>query len=264
MAVAPPTLVQTPTLVPPRAGLLSVAELVPTAGNHWLNGVEYATNGAAAVADDISCDPIIPADLPEGVPFVTDEPMRVHGGFTCKHPGLTKDEVNQQARDRFTAGEGPAVELGIWSRIQDDATSLGAAPVSIPTGLGDLEEWLYESYGGTGVLHVPRAAIPHLAAADQIVNTNGTLTTVLGTKISAGAYPGTGPADAAPAAGAVWVAATAAVQVRRSEIKVRTEPGASYFDFTDNSVVGLAERIYVVSWEHLAATAQLQLETVAP
>ncbi|WP_412475384.1 hypothetical protein ACK8HH_17135 [Gordonia sp. LUNF6] len=263
MAVAPPLLIPTPQLAPPRGGLLSVADIVAPGDLHWQNGVEYATNPTpGGVADEVSCDPIDPADLPEGVPVVTDDPLRVHTGFTCKHPGLTRDEIQAYARNKLTAGEGPAVERSVWPTIIADATTIaGTGAVSLLAGLGDLEAWLYESYGGTGVIHVPRGALPFLVKAKQIVvGSGGSLTTVLGTKVSAGAYPGTGPAAAEPAAGAAWIAATAAVQVRRSETKVRTDNGAAYFDHRDNSVIGLAERLYVVSWEHLAAAVQITLE----
>lgn len=259
MAIAPTLLVPTPTLIPPRGGLLSVAEIVAPGDLHWQNGVEYYTNPApAAVADDVSCDPVTPAELPEGVPTSADEPLRIHTGFACKHPGLTKDEINAYARGKLAGGEGPALERGVWPRIVDTATlPAGTTAVSLLDGIGEIEAWLYESYGGVGVLHVPRAAIPYLVKAKQVRESGGTLTTVLGTKIAAGAYPGSGPSGAAAAAGSVWIAATPAVQIRRSETRVRTEDG--YFDHRDNTVIGIAERLYVPSWENLSAAVQVAL-----
>ena len=139
-------------------------------------------------------------------------------------------------------------------------TNLGATAVPQLEGLGDLEDWLYQSYAGLGVLHVARGALPALMESRHLTESGGQITTAFGTKVSAGAYPVSGPADVAPAAGAVWVAATAAVTYRRTEIRVRTDNGNAYFDYSDNSVYGLADRIYVIGWEHTAAAAQLTLE----
>ncbi|QRY62749.1 hypothetical protein JVX90_00280 [Gordonia sp. PDNC005] len=253
-------LVSTPTLTPPRYGLLSVADIIPDSGR-WINGVEYYRNppADAATADDVDCDDVPATDLGDDVPRASDKALRVHSGFTVKHPGLTPDEIHAYARGRLANSEGPAVERKIWPKILTGAaTPAGAAAVSLLAGIGALEGWLYDTYGGTGVIHVPRSAVPYLKDAKQLVETSGRLTTILGTRVAAGAYPGTDSAGAAPAAGATWIAATPAVQIRRSDTRVRTVDG--YFDHRTNNATGIADRLYIVGWENLSAAVQITLE----
>ncbi|WP_298444668.1 hypothetical protein [Gordonia sp. (in: high G+C Gram-positive bacteria)] len=254
-----PLLVEAPPTVPPRFGLLSVAQIPDTPDLHWADGVEYPTSPRpTAVTDDIDCDPDDLADLIGDIPWVSDDPVRVWTGVQVKRVGWDEGEVDQHVRGMLTAGEGPALERGLWPRLAGASTTLPAGddPLSILSGVGALESWLWESYGGVGVLHVPRSAVGHLVRAEQVREVNGRLQTPLGTLVSAGAYPGRSPADDPAAEGAVWVAATPAVQLRRTPIRVQ-----SSFGHRDNTQMVVADRVYVPSWENLSAAAHIQLET---
>ncbi|MFT4297501.1 MAG: hypothetical protein QM582_19030, partial [Micropruina sp.] len=220
-----PLLTDAPAVTPSRHGLLSVAQIPGTPDLHWVDGVEYPISPRpTAVTDTIDCAPTALADLVDDIPWITDSPLRVWTGVEVKQVGWDEGEVDQHARGMLTAGEGPALERALWPRIVGGTTSLpaGTAATTIYTGIGELEAWLYEAYAGTGVLHVPRWAVPHLVKAQQVDETSGRLHTPLGTLIAAGAYSGRSPADAAPAAGATWVAATPAVQLRRTPIRTQT------------------------------------------
>mgnify|MGYP000644438823 CR=1 FL=1 len=46
---------------------------------------------------------------------------------------------------------------------------------------------------------------------------------------------------------------TGQVQARRSEVAVHTANGDAYFTPTTNTVIGLAERTYVLTWDAVAA-----------
>lgn len=265
MAVVAPLLVNPPTLTPPRFGLLSVATLVDDPDLHWANGIEYSTSpdpSASAEAVEVKCEPGEAADLDdEPLATVVDGALRVHTGAECKLPGTTREEVAAYVRGALAGGEGPALERAIWHDAEtpimsaDTALPAGDEAVSLYTGLGALEAWLYETYGGTGVLHVARAAIPFLQKAHQIKVDGGKLHTVLGTPVSAGAYPGSGPDKAAPDEGELWIAATAAVQYRRGPVTTRDT-----FNHRTNAVTVIAERLYLPSWEHLAGATLITLE----
>lgn len=255
-----PLLIDAPSIpAAPRFGLLSAAQIVDGPDPHWVDGIEYPTTPRPhAVTDDVECDQPDLADLISGVDWVTDAPLRVWSGLTSKIAGWTADEIISRARDMLTAGEGAALERGLWPRLAGASTTLPAGddPLSILSGVGALESWLWESYGGVGVLHVPRSAVGHLVRAEQVREVNGRLQTPLGTLVSAGAYPGRSPADDPAAEGAVWVAATPAVQLRRTPIRVQ-----SSFGHRDNTQMVVADRVYVPSWENLSAAAHIQLET---
>ena len=269
MPVAPPILVTAPTLNPARYGLLSAAEMVTETDPHWVNGVEYHHNpipGAATSSTACVNAPAAQRVLPEGMPTDQALPIPVWAGFQCKHPGLTAAEIEAYARTKLAASEQAFLERTLWADADTPlmdptiATPAGTTALSIVGGLGALEEWLWESYGGTGVLHIPRRFAPHLFAAHQLDISGQKVTTKLGTTVSFGAYPGSDPAGADPAAGTSWVVATGQVQIRRSPVAVHTANGSAYFNYTTNGVIGLAERTYVVNWDGVRAAAPITFE----
>lgn len=253
-----PLLAEAGTISPPRFGLLSVAQIVDTADQHWVDGVTYPLPPSpTAVIGDVDCNPDT-LTLGNDIPWTSDSPVRVIAGVAVKKPGWDEGEISAHARGALTAGEGPALETGLWPGFVNAAdTPANNTAQSILTAIGVLEEWLYDTQPGAGVLHVARSAVGHLVRARQIREVNGQLQTPLGTLVSAGAYPGTGPAGVAAAAGTVWVAATPAVRLRRTPIRVQES-----FNHRSNKAQVVADRIYVPSWDNASAAALVQLETV--
>ncbi|WP_353107827.1 hypothetical protein [Gordonia sp. (in: high G+C Gram-positive bacteria)] len=267
MPVAAPLLVSPPALTPPRFGLLSVATIINQLDLHWKNGTEHVPNPVPSGATSgIDCAPAALSIDDDPMDIVTDLPMRVWADFSAKHPGLTADEIHERARLALSVSEGNLVEAAVWSTADtkimgaDTATPAGTSAVSLTAGLASMERWLYDSYGGTGVLHVAREVVPFLAQRQLVTEKNGRLLTTLGTPVAAGAYPGSGPTGTAAAAGTSWIAATGAVHVTRSEVRVPGENGPAYFDHRTNTVIGHAERVYVVGWENLQAASLITLE----
>ncbi|MFT4043451.1 MAG: hypothetical protein QM673_09845 [Gordonia sp. (in: high G+C Gram-positive bacteria)] len=195
MSVTTPLLVDSPVQVPGRFGLFSVAEIVNEPDVHWQNGVEYFANPAAEVVAPLTVDCSTQAadSWSEGMPTIVDEPFRIRTGFTCKHPGLTAAEISAYARGKLAAAEGPSVESAIWasteSPIMTDTmdTPAGTDAVSITDAVGALDEWLWETYGGTGVLHVARAAIPALRRVRAISVESGKLV-IRGSRFAMGCH----------------------------------------------------------------------------
>jgi len=120
-----------------------------------------------------------------------------------------------------------------------------------------LEAWLYTHYADVGVLHVPRSAITAFVYADAIRVDGDHLVTVLGTPVSAGAYPNAGPTTAGT--GNVWIAVTGAVTLHRSDTAVHTRNHGAHFDPTTNEIAGVAERVYIPSFGGVAAVGIVDL-----
>ncbi|MCF8610058.1 hypothetical protein L5G28_07765 [Gordonia sp. HY285] len=264
--VAPPLLVPTPTLTPPRFGLLSVAEIVDDPDLHWQNGTEHLPNPTpSGSTSGVDCDPDPLTPTADTMDTVVDGSLRVWANFTLPHAAFSADEVHERARLALSVSESNSVESAIWSSStsplmsDDTVTPAGTSAVPMLAGLGALERWLWDNYGGTGVLHVPRQLVPFLVADRQVAEKNGRLVTPLGTAVSAGAYPATGPAGAAAPAGQAWIVASGTVRVRRSPVRVPGANGSAYFDYSTNTALGHAERVYVVGWEGVQAAALVGL-----
>lgn len=288
MAVAPPIYVQAPAITPSRYGLLDVADLVVESDPHFLNGVEFETppcGPAKLAASECFPPPADPGDtdprlrtLDEGRPLVQSGPVVVYHGFACKAGAMDTPEYLNLARAALTGGESTAVERAVWSGTSDggdtsrmllgpmalmgagtDVITSGA--VSLLAGIGLLEEYISDNYGGVGVLHAPRKVSPYAAAAQQIRWESSKPVTTVGTKWSFGAYPNTsvdggelGPNDA-------WIVGTGRVLMRRSEVKGRPMNFSEAFDSTTNEVFSIAERTYVTAWECFTVAAQVSLES---
>ena len=84
--------------------------------------------------------------------------------------------------------------------------------------------------------------------------------TRLGTPVSFGNYPGSDPDGDAADPGQAWIVATGQVQARRSEVAVHTANGDSYFTPETNTVLGLAERTYVLTWDAVTAAVLVDWE----
>ena len=263
-AIAPPVtdLAQVSRPLPrPKHGLLDVATIV-RAERHLLNGVEYWAPEAPQhlPALPLDCDNDPDDAWPSGIDTITDLPFRLRAGWRCSNVGFTDAEINQRATAMLDAGEAWSVEAAVWERITDPTVAdlpAGTLAQSIATTVGVLEAWLYTRYAGVGVLHVPRSAITAFVDADAIRVDCDHLVTVLGTPVSAGAYPNAGPTTAGT--GNVWIAVTGAVTLHRSDIAVHTRNHGAHFDPTTNEIAGVAERVYIPSFDGVAAVGIVDL-----
>ena len=128
--------------------------------------------------------------------------------------------------------------------------------------LGELEADLADCYSGQGIIHVPRVALPTLAAWNLVEERDGRLYTTAGNLVVVGGgYTGSGPDGSAPAAGTAWIYATGAVFGYRGDVQV-TSPRDS-IDRSANTMRMIAERTYVLGFEccHLAAHIVLGVPT---
>lgn len=207
-------------------------------------------------------------------------PITVYTRFDCNPVGL--GDAATVAGDALARVEAQQVEAAFWTgtagaqdvvfpHLAADTETLDAQDVVLQTvatpvvtgadaahALGELEAELADCYGGQGVIHVPRVAIPTLAAWNLLDERDGRLYTTAGNLVVAGGgYTGSSPAGAAPAEGTAWIYATGAVFGYRGDVQVRS-PRES-IDRSVNTLSMIAERTYVIGFECCLLAAHIVL-----
>ena len=136
-----------------------------------------------------------------------------------------------------------------------DALAAGATPLSTVTDptridavVGELEQWLYgidgADYGSVGYLHAPVRVLSEAARHGLVVEDGKLLRTHLGTIwVFGGGYPDDGT---------IYISGQ--VVVYRSE-DVYVPPAAQTFNRRTNQANLIAERVYAVAYDCVAAWA---------
>lgn len=284
--------VASPPFTPIKYDLLATVDVLTPTDSRWENGVQFqpdaceaalttwdrcaATGGGSGIAATKS-----PSTT--GIGLRGAEPFTVYAWILCSPVGHW-DDYERRTTTALTNGELRAMESVFWTgvvqgqdvnpHLAEDAAITNSAGVLVQTAasvvttgaavdvveaVGLLEGSLSSCYGGEGIIHVPRSALAHLAANMLVVQDGTVLRTMGGTKVAAYASNNReGPTGAAPAAGQAWFYATGAVQLRRSAIRV-TSREQEALNRTENTMVFIAERTYVIDWDccHLAAQVSL-------
>jgi hypothetical protein len=195
-------------------------------------------------------------------------------------------EAEAEGRRALEWGEGAAVEAVFWTgavaptgagisiephlaanaavvsdgvTIQTAATVVSGTAQKLKLALGLLEDALADCYNGQGVIHVPRIFGPFLADGGIVYKQGNQLVTLNGNLVALGTgYTGSSPAGVAGTTTAMWIYATGAVMMRRSDIDVPSFPES--FNRLKNDLVLITERTYSVAWEccHLAIPVNLE------
>lgn len=292
----PRQIVDGPGFTPLPYALWDAVEQRPATDPHWQNGVTWQEwcpqvpdtmyEECLSVTGTGGSPPPFPT-LPSGGNVVQTvrgaTPFTVYAEFDCSPVGLAD---NEKAADAIGRLESYAVERAFWTgqaggqavvwphlaanaQFLDPASSqppivMQSAASQVVTGtgvdvtdaLGQLEGQLAACYGGRGVIHIPRLAIPTFQAWTLIHDVGGKLYTAAGNMVvPGGGYPGTSPSGAAPAAGQCWIYATGAVFGWRSEVTSRPMPET--FDRAKNTVKSIAQRTYVIGYECCLLAAQI-------
>jgi|SRR5687768_4860944 len=210
-------------------------------------------------------------------------PFTVYARFDCSPVGL--GDAQTAAQDALARVEQQQVETALWTgaaggqpvvfphlaadtEVLDGNIVLQTVASPVVTGadaahaLGALEQELAECYAGQGLIHVPRSALPTLAAWNLLEARDGALYTTAGNRIVAGGgYTGSGPDGEAPAAGTTWIYATGAAWGYRSDVYVSQVRDS--LNRSANTLQMLAERNYLIGFEccHLAAHIVLGVPT---
>lgn len=264
---------------------------MPATGDlHWANGVIHQPDACEPARSTLNPCPtpsgLTKAPSSTGIPAIGADPFTVYSFVDCGPIGANPREYDDRARSALEQGEERAVESVFWTgtvsttgsplispHLAEDAQVLGpqgeisqlaaspvttGAAVDVVEALGALEGALASCYGGVGVIHVPRTAIAHMSSKGMIVRAGDHLETVAGNLVAAGSgYPGTSPAGTAPPGGQAWFYATGAISLRRGPIQI-TDFEESV-NKTENQLVLIAERTYVITWDCCLLAAQVRL-----
>lgn len=217
-------------------------------------------DGTAPVTVPVTHDTPAPAAAGDkqldGGMISTALPFAVYDGIDCSRLGLVNEEA--KARLRLSYSEGYQAENAFWTGqhgaypyLASPAAKILAPadkPVSVPAGVGMLEDWLSDACQAQGVMHANRRVAAW--AADHWLfnyqNSQDHLRTALNTSWAFGpGYPNTGPDGTDPGDGLAWIYATGPVVVRRSAVSF----ASNIVDPTSNRVFALAEREYLITYE---------------
>lgn len=261
-----------------RYGLFAVATMLEDAEPHALAGVEYEAVCSTRVDTyPAPCEPTVPAELevePKvGYPttqITVGTPFGVWAADSCVL-GRDQGTARAQLRTRFTLGEETAVEALVASGELGNVPNLAGADVITTTAapdlidaVGVLEQWLADTTGGVGVIHLPLWAAPRVAAQLVATFSGPRATTVLGSSVAFGAgYEGIAPTAGADD-GTLWLYATPPITVRRSRLVEPADWSTGGFERDTNTGLLLTERIYVVDWPCMAVAAVKTSLTRAP
>lgn len=251
-------------IVPPKFGLLSVAGEITDAPRWEIAGVSFTPtprpSGTLIAAECTPGPTDPPLEFRDGRPSADSAPpFVVYAGFTCKLPGLTIDEVNDEAQRTLQASVVPELEAKAWELFAADVVEpFGTDAVSPAVGVGLLEQWLEQEYAGAGAIHAPRRLGAVLGANRVVFRDGDVQRTQLDTPVAFGNYPETGAAGAAAGAGNVWLIATGRVLTASSQVRVRS--AEALFDRTTNIVTGVASQAWALTFDDVAAAIKITVE----
>jgi len=288
-------LVDLPTVFTPLPyGLWDTVQHPAAGGAHWQQGITWIERCPTGDSTYDECLAVTgtggPAPEPPAKTANVEQgsraalPFTVYAEFECSPVGIAEAEsIASDALDRVeqqqveaafwtgVAGGQPVVfpHLSADTEVLDGDVVLQTAASPLVTGgqdvaqaLGVLEQELADCYAGQGLIHVPRSALPTLAAWNLVRDVDGRLLTPAGNLIVAGTgYTGSGPDGTAPADGTTWIYATGAAWAYRSDPYVSRLRDS--LDRTSNTIRMLAERTYLIGFEccHLAAHITLGVPT---
>lgn len=242
-----------------RFGLLEAASVVDSTDPHAAFGVEFTPNCGTAHLTRSACfeadhpsltdesgdiyEPNASKTITDGIPYIEGVPFAVYHLFECRPVG--GDDLIARARASFTLSESRAVEEWFSNFIVQHPDAVDLTPATgavVPIdGLGLLEQWAGQNYGGTPVIHADRDVATLLAATGVIARSGTRLETTLGSRVSAGGgYNLLDPGQGDTPVGSAWMYVTGAVGFWRSSITVADAFGTS---LGGSTVIGSAAEL---------------------
>lgn len=252
---APRAAIDAPPRLPLPFGLFSVLSLAEAATERWENGVTWEAISCLPLDEVLvaDCDPAqatgFPKQFPDGPGTGEADPFTVYGTYKCSGPAAVKD-AQAKAKDRLLLREEHAAERRLWLTLAgDDPTRLdGGDPLA---ALARVEQFIGDTYGSLGAIHMNRASATVLAVKGLIAPNGRQMQTKLGTPVVVGTGYGdasVGP-GAALTAGQFFIAASPALFGYRSEVMEPTSFPGDLMDRANNDVFGIAERNYLIGYD---------------
>jgi hypothetical protein len=212
--------------------------------------------------------------------FCHSDPFVVVGSYHCSPVGRPAGEAFDIARQRLLTWESYRVENVLWTGITQDgegvnpsfATGNGtceieaedlssAGAVDPVSAIALLEAELGNRISCGGTIHVPYGLMAYLFKHNLVVQEGNELYSPTGAKIIAGhGYPGSGPDNAAAAAGTTWVFATGPMIISRSNVMMVPDNVNESVDRLINNVTVRAERMYSIGFSCALLGVRVALE----
>jgi hypothetical protein len=263
---------------------VQVAELDERPDNTWLRGLEFdqelcATGGPKILS--MPCDVVGQAkDTRRGYDTEYVDPFMIYQGYECSAGGEPIEEVWNHADALFERGWVGALERAIWAGVDQDGNAFrmslagspqvvdltpGGGPVDLTTGVSALEKYM-SRLSCRPTLHLPVEASNFVAERMlYLFDADGNIKGMVnGSKVSVGyGYPNTGPAGAAPSAGATWLFISGSLRITtgpKLTIPERGKPGEG-LDMTVNDMTVFVEKGFGVQIGCGVAAIQVVLKS---
>lgn len=257
-----------------RYGLLSVVESAPrNVDPHWQSSgfelEEYlCTPGVVGFIDQ--CPPasgfVKPAQ--RDTQFCHSDPFNLVGSYQCPPVGQTADKAFEIARRRLLKWEGRQLEETLWTGAIANGSGFVSPsfafgnpdcdidPVDVnPAGAVDpvaaisLIESALGDTTGCGIIHAPYGLGAYLKYFRLLEKDGDAYYTPTGFRIALGhGYPGSGPSNAAAAAGEQWIFGTGPVTLLQSDMQQVPHDIAEGFNRSVNDVEIRAEKTYAIGF----------------
>ena len=134
--------------------------------------------------------------------------------------------------------------------LQTAATPVVTGAYDIVEGLGLLEYYMGNCYGGRPVIHMAQMGLTHLAANHLLIEKNGKLYTPGGSLVvGAPGYGRTGPNGIAPSGGGFWMYGTGAIKWWQSGVQLMARDTKEMLLRTNNDTVLIAEQWFAIGWD---------------
>lgn len=230
-AVIPRVRVSAPSRAPLKHGLLDVVSWRTETDPHWQMGVEWDSQGCEPLQARIHADDDpIEKTLEARPEHETADPFTLYGDFACSAITYTPAEAEDFAADRLQLREGFGLETAFWAILGDTEPETIA---DIPTA----EDWIAESYGSQGLIHMSRSEALRQIKEGYLEVSSSILRTKLGTQVVAGGGYGEG----------IYV--TSGLSGYQSEIFTSSNNPADLYDVRKNDLYAVAERTYTIMRE---------------
>lgn len=269
-------------------GLWDTVQHPAANGPHWQQGITWVERCPTGDTTYDECLSVTGTGAPPEPPAKTANvdqsyrgalPFTVYAEFECSPVGIP--EAESIASDALDRVEQQQVETAFWTGVAggqpvvfphlaadtevldgdivlQPVATIAVTGADVAHALGELEQELADCYAGQGLIHVPRSALPTLAAWDLAVERDGRLYTPGGNLIVVGdGYTGTAPDGTTPAAGTTWIYATGMAWGYRSDVYVSRLRDS--LDRTSNTIRMLAERTYLIGFECCLLAAHIVL-----
>jgi hypothetical protein len=224
-------------------------------------GMFATVTSGTVIFQQIQPETVLPTGLPKSfadtamATLGSATPFTVYATYDCSPVGRSVADMQDKARQRLLSREEGGVEKIFWTGSVGNVPKLQGATVlatakQMVTALALLEQYAADTWGGPGVIHVPKIGGVVLAQNGVVKPNGNSLETALGSQVIAGSgYPNSDMTGAAAAANTAWAVVTPPMFVYRSSVFTSSSQEGDLLDRGSNTFYAIAERTYLVGYD---------------